>query len=1211
MRLGHTRSPLFVTLIGVLLGLTLVLVDAPNAAAAPCDPPITNPIVCENSKPGNPTSEWDISGAGDASIQGFATDMSVDQGQTVSFKIDTNSSNYRLDIYRLGYYGGLGARKIATVQPSAALPQNQPACLYEEPTGLVDCGNWGISASWAVPASAVSGIYIAKLVREDVGGDVSSHITFIVRDDDGHSPILLQTSDTTWQAYNSYGGNSFYLGLPVGRAYKLSYNRPFVTRDGSTVWDWLFSSEYPMVRFLEANGYNVSYFTGVDSDRRGAEILEHELFLSVGHDEYWSGPQRSNLEAARDAGVNLAFFSGNEVYWKTRWETSIDGSGTPYRTLVCYKETWANSKIDPLQDVWTGTWRDPRFSPPADGGLPENALTGTMFSVNRGYGGWGTAIQVPAAEGKMRFWRNTSVANLSSGQVATLENFTLGYEWDEDLDNGFRPAGIVHLSSTTEEVPEKLLDFGSTVGVGVATHTLTLYKATSGALVFAAGTVQWPFGLDSEHDGPSTSADVRMQQATVNLFGDMGVQPGSLRPGLVAASPSSDTVAPTSIITSPASNTTVPQGQVVPISGTASDSGGGRVGGVEVSLDNGATWHPASGRENWTFSWTPNTPGTATVRSRAVDDSANLGNASSSRTITVEPRTCPCTIWSQSATPDIASAEDPFAIELGVKFRADVDGYVTGIRFYKGPDNTGTHIGNLWTANGLLQATGTFVNESSNGWQQLNFPSPVPISANVTYVASYHSDVGSYALTGGEFITSVDSYPLHALSSAAAGGNGVYRYGGSAFPNQPSQATNYWIDVVFETTANDTIPPTVIDQSPTSGALQVAPTTTVTATFNEPVNASSITFELRAPGNQLVPGAVSYDSATRVATLTPNAVLAESTTYAVAVRDTEDLSQNVMAPVSWSFTTTGPATSLWVNSPTPTFIAVSDPYAVELGVKVRSDVDGFINGIRFYKGSTNVGPHIANLWSESGALVATATFTDESASGWQQVLFPAPVPIGANTTYVASYHTESGFYSVDQAYFVTGVDSYPLHALSNAEAGGNGLYKYGPSGFPTGSYSASNYWVDVVFSQIFFDNVPPAVLSQSPASGSDTAAPTTTVTATFSEPVLSSSVSFVLRTAAGSNVPGSITYDAATQTAIFTPISDLEYGAGFTATVSGARDVADNPMTAPVSWSFTTVACPCTIWPASATPATPNSGDTSAIELGVQFRSDVSGFITG
>ena len=502
--------------------------NAASAAAAPCDQPIQNPIVCENSKPGNPQSEWDVSGAGDPSIQGFATDISVNHGQIVDFKIDTPSSAYHLDIYRMGYYAGDGARKVATVQPSATLPQTQPSCLNEPTTGLVDCGNWSVSASWAVPADAVSGIYFAKLVRDDVASD-GSHIYFIVRDDGGKSDVLFQTSDTTWQAYNRYGGNSLYASeggseneTSSGRAYKVSYNRPITTR-GTSSEDAPFNAEYPMVRFLERNGYDVSYFTGVDADRRGSEILNHKVYLSVGHDEYWSGAQRANVEAARAAGVNLAFFSGNEVFWRTRWENSIDPSGTDHRTLVSYKETHANEKIDPFSLEWTGTWRDPRIFNP-EGPHPENALTGTIFMVNSGT----SAIKVPAAEGKLRLWRNTSIANLAPTETATLTEGTLGYEWDEDLDNGFRPAGLIDLSSTTLSV-EKLLDYGSTYGPGQqATHHLTLYRAPSGALVFGAGTVQWSWGLDKEHDRGNAAADPAMQQATVNLLADMHTQPATL-----------------------------------------------------------------------------------------------------------------------------------------------------------------------------------------------------------------------------------------------------------------------------------------------------------------------------------------------------------------------------------------------------------------------------------------------------------------------------------------------------------------------------------------------------------------------------------------------------------------------------------------------------------------------------------------------------------
>ena len=511
-----------------------------------------NPIVCENAKLGNPSSEWDVSGAGDASIQGYATDISVNKGGAVNFKISTPATAYRLDIYRMGYYGGNGARKVATVTgtgPQNRAGANPTACVTDTATGLIDCGNWSASASWTVPADAVSGIYFAKVVRTDTNG--ASHIVFVVRDDASTSDVLFQTSDTTWQAYNTYGGNSLYVGSPAGRAYKVSYNRPFNTRSVDNGQDWLFNAEYPMVRWLEANGYNVSYFTGVDSDRRGNLIGNHKVFLSVGHDEYWSGAQRANVEAARDRGsnpVHLAFFSGNEVFWKTRWENSIDGSGTVYRTLVCYKETHAGAKIDPLPNVWTGTWRDPRFSPPADGGRPENALTGTIFMVNDGAT---TSIAVPEADGKMRFWRNTPIATLAAGTSTTLPSETLGYEWDEDLDNGSRPAGLIRMSTTTVANAPILLDNGSNYGSGPATHALTLYRSSTGALVFGAGTVQWPWGLDSNHDRGSTPADVRMQQATVNLFADMGTQPATLQSGLVAATASADVTRPSSTIIAP------------------------------------------------------------------------------------------------------------------------------------------------------------------------------------------------------------------------------------------------------------------------------------------------------------------------------------------------------------------------------------------------------------------------------------------------------------------------------------------------------------------------------------------------------------------------------------------------------------------------------------------------------------------------------------
>jgi hypothetical protein len=633
--------------------------SAPRAqGVGPCEPPNGNPIVCENQQPGTPASEWGIVGAGDPSIQGFATEISVNHGETISFKVKTTAIYYRLDIYRLGYYGGFGARKVATVLPTAALTQSQPACLSDPATGLLDCGSWAVSASWAVPATATSGVYLAKLVRPDTGG--SSHIVFIVRDDDGRSDLLFQTSDTTWQAYNDYGGNSLYTGWPANRAYKVSYNRPFVTRGSQYARAWLFGAEYPMIRWLEANGYSVSYISGVDTDRRGEELLEHRAFLSVGHDEYWSAGQRAKVEAARAAGVHLAFFSGDEVFWKTRWENSIAAENAPYRTLVCYKDTHANEKIDPLPNVWTGTWRDARFSPPADGGRPENALTGTIFLGNC----CSTApvpLTVSSTQGRLRFWRATGLASLPAGQSATVAPGVIGYEFDADLENGVRPAGLMRLSTSLINWRSTLLDNGSTYGERTITHALTLYRHASGALVFGAGTIRWSWALDVTHDPDTATAAVAMpsvtiQQATVNLLADMGAQPQTLQSGLVSSSASTDTLAPRSTIGSPVSDIVAPYSRVV-VSGNAVDAGGGEVSAVEVSVDGGTNWHLATGTQNWTYSWLSGSPGTVTILSRAVDDSGNIEPPGAGVTVIVGARTTTCLLDSVVAADRAGSGK--------------------------------------------------------------------------------------------------------------------------------------------------------------------------------------------------------------------------------------------------------------------------------------------------------------------------------------------------------------------------------------------------------------------------------------------------------------------------------------------------------------------------------------------------------------------------
>jgi len=1168
-------------------------------------------IIAENALPGSSWEEWDIDGSGSDNIQGFAAQFSINQGERVDFKIDTDADDYRIDIYRMGWYDGDGARKVATINPNAALANNQPDPIVDWDTGLVDAGNWRVSASWQTTQANVSGVYFAKLTRED-GVFGESHIVFVVRDDDGQSDILFQTSDTTWVAYSDWGGSSLYGNnfLPYGRAYEVSYNRPLTTRS-RTESNFFFGSEYPMVRFLEANGYDVSYSSGIDTDRRGEELLEHKLFMSVGHDEYWSGQQRANVEAARDAGVNLAFFSGNEMFWKTRWEDSIDGKNTPYTTLVSYKETHANAKSDPLDGVWTGTWRDPRFAATTDGGNPENALTGTMFSVN-GDSIIGRPMRVTAVEGQMRFWRDTEVADLRNNQSMLLGDYVLGYEWDEDVDNGFRPPGLMRLSDSTYQVSAYIQDYGNTYAKGTATHHMTLYRAASGALVFGAGTIQYSWGLDDFHDGPYSPADRNMQQATINLFADMGIQPEDLQAGLKRATMSTDFTAPSSTITNPLDGRVVEAGTTLTIRGTASDGGGGRVAGVEISFDGGTRWHPVDGLGDWSYTWTARTNGRITILTRAVDDSGNLEVPGPGVVLNPLADTGVYSFWDGDARPATIDSGDNAAVEVGVRFRVDTAGFVSAVRFYKAAANTGTHVAHLWTESGQLLASATFTNETGSGWQEVEFDAPIPVSAGVTYIASYTAPRGRYSMTRGYFIgAGVDNGPLHSSGMGMDGGNGVYSYGNGQFPNQTYQGTNYWVDVVVNTAmASDVTAPIVTKFGQTGNQQVVSVGSAFTITFSEAVNPATVnvgTVTLVKPDSRMIPGGccptpggwcsgcpllngvnnttiastVTYDTATRTATIRPNAPLDPSTVYTIIVNGggVQDLAGNAIEIDTWSsvYTSNQPApvtNTYFAPNTVPPTVDGGDTAAVELGMRFTADTDGFVTGARFYKAAANTGTHTATLWTANGQKLATATFTNETASGWQQVSFNAPVAITAGTTYVISYHTNSGRYSFSRNFFGSANNSGVINTPANA-----GVYAYGSgSNFPSSSYQGTNYYVDVVLSSApTTDTLAPSITNFFPFHGTPNVGVNPSVQVNFSEAMDASTIlpaTVKLLDANLNAVPATLSYNAGTRTATLTPTSQLAYGMNYTIFVmggtGGVRDLAGNTMAQNNTATFST-----------------------------------------
>jgi hypothetical protein len=699
------------------------------------------------------------------------------------------------------------------------------------------------------------------------------------------------------------------------------------------------------------------------------------------------------------------------------------------------------------------------------------------------------------------------------------------------------------------------------------------------------------------------------------------------------------TVAGQTITVSQAGTGTACSYAVSPTSNSATFAGGAQI--VNVTAAAGCSWTAMSNVPWMGITSAANGSGNGTV-TYTIDPytgtTPRTGTLTiAGQTVTVTQTGCPCTIFNSSDTP-AAITGDAQPVELGVRFRSDASGSITGVRFYKGASNTGTHIGHLWSNTGTLLATATFTNETASGWQQVNFATPVTITANTTYVASYHTDTGNYALTNAQFASrGVDNGPLHALANGVDGPNGAYIYGPSAFPSQTFNSNNYWVDVVFTPSScsytvspmsdsavaagetgsvsvtaqagcswtatsnaswitvttgasgngNGTVSYTIAANSGTStrtGTLTVAgKTVTVTqagacgytvaptsdsapaagktgsvsvtsptgCTWTAASNAAWITVisgSSSGSGDGFVNYTVATNSSTasRTGTLTVagktvtvtqaasascSYTVSPTSVTALAAGKTGSVSITTQAGCSWTATSNatwititsgasgngngttgysiagntsstgrtgtmtvagrtvtvtqqGKSRTIWPASATPAVIA-GDSQPAELGVRFRSDVSGSITGVRFYKGASNTGTHVGHLWSNTGTLLATATFTNETASGWQQVNFATPVSITANTTYVASYHTNTGNYALTSAQFASaGVDNGPLHALKDGVDGPNAVYIYGPVAFPTQTFNSNNYWVDVVFAEGPSIQSDPCTYAVSPASNS-------------------------------------------------------------------------------------------------------------------------------
>lgn len=441
-------------------------------------------IKAENAKPGS--ADWQlVNPARNHEIEGYASATSVDRGQDISIYVNTAEASYTMQFFRMGWYGGMGAREMMPAIVRSGIRQPMPS--PDPDTHLLEC-DWSVPYVLHIPRSSdptdwPSGVYLVKLTAGESGKQ--SYVLFVVRDEQRSSDLLFQLGVTTDEAYNAWGGWSLYTDP---QAFKVSFNRPYQEGYGAGLF---FEWEYNMLRFLEREGYDVAYSTDVDTDLRGDMLFQHKAFLSVGHDEYWSWQMRDNVQRIRDAGLSLGFFGGDTSSWQIRFEPS-PVNGDQDRTIVCYRTPSLDpdSQIPKLAHLTTTRFRDPPVN------RPENALIGIMYE------GWfsGPSQDVVVTNALTWIYQKAGVRN------GTHLTGLLGYECDRIYPH----------------CPHKLICVAHSPWVGITGKTyytdMTYYFTSAGGLVVAIGSMDWNWGLDDFHWDHPVLTNPAAQQITRNIL---------------------------------------------------------------------------------------------------------------------------------------------------------------------------------------------------------------------------------------------------------------------------------------------------------------------------------------------------------------------------------------------------------------------------------------------------------------------------------------------------------------------------------------------------------------------------------------------------------------------------------------------------------------------------------------------------------------------
>ena len=427
-------------------------------------------------------------------IEGYVSRASVRAGQSLDVMVSTRpAARFTLDIYRMGYYGGAGGRHMLSLGPFAGRPQPEPEV---GPRRLREC-RWSPAATIEIPDDWPSGVYLGKLSLVD--GRYQSYVIFIVRDD-RPADVLFQCSDNTWQAYNRWPDN--YALYDDGKQHwalvagvDVSYDRPYgkycqildapLSQGSGEFLLW----EFPLCYWLEQHGYDVTYCSNTDVHADADCVKRAKAFLSVGHDEYWSLEQFQHVMQARDAGTNLAFFSGNTCCFVSPLRSS--SSGVPNRILT---RGGRYGGVSPAEKAYMGPF-------PMEGPNEASLIGARTVSPFNGSGDW--IIREPDA------WIFEGTGVRAGDRIPGL----VGWEFHGD------PADLPGL---------QVVASGQTINAGGkrATWTATLYPGPKGNWVFNASTIWWAQGLSRppgfippySHFGRPHGPDRRVQQITKNLL---------------------------------------------------------------------------------------------------------------------------------------------------------------------------------------------------------------------------------------------------------------------------------------------------------------------------------------------------------------------------------------------------------------------------------------------------------------------------------------------------------------------------------------------------------------------------------------------------------------------------------------------------------------------------------------------------------------------